>query len=196
MYTKASRHFGIWRNSHSSQKLRTGSQSYLLVLGFGICAFVSWFVFFIVFKIRGEFYFFETSNLDIPVATQMASDSLYFTYRNPAAAVGIVEDEAGGISLIFDDARVFSYPEQREDLEVYVRDRSKKLELISMLTKSPSRTIGRVQFWVERDVHFKIFHEIVNVFSQFGFDDFDLALTKPALLAIAAGSDVADGGVH
>lgn len=196
MYTRASRNFGIWRSTHSSQKLRSGSQSYLLVLGFGICAFVSWFVFFIVFKIRGEFYFFETSNLDIPVATQMASEHLYFKYRNPAAAVGIIEDEEGGISLIFDDARVFSYPAQRRDLEVYVRDRSKKLELITMLTKSPSRTIGRVQFWVERDVHFKIFHEIVNVFSQFGFDDFDLALTKPALLALGTAADAADGGLH
>jgi hypothetical protein len=196
MYTRSSRHYGVWRSSHPSQKLRAGSQNYLLVLGFGICAFVSWLIFFTVFKIRGEFYFFETSNLDIPVATQMASDTIYFSYRNPAAAVGILEDESGGISLIFDDARVFSYPQQRVDLENYVRERSKKLELITMLTKSPSRTIGRVQFWVERDVHFSMFHDILNVFSQFGFDDFDLALTRPALLALGTEDGRQAGGLH
>ncbi len=173
-----------------SRRRRAGSPTYGLIMSFGACAFVSWFIFFIVFKIRGEFYFFETSNLDIPVATQAAHPDLYFPYRAPAAAVGIIENDDGQISLVLDDAQVFLYPRDRLEIERYVRERSKKLELITMLTKSPSRTIGRVQFWVEREVNFKVFHEVVNLFSAFGFDDFDLALTRPALLA----SESQEGG--
>lgn len=183
MFTRATKEFGIWRKGSGKRGARAGTPTYSLILALGVCAFVSWFIFFIVFKIRGEFYFFETSQLDIPVASHEIDQSVYFSYRSPAAAVGIIEDDEGRISLVFDDGRVFRYPSQKNDLKLYVRERSKKLELMTMITKVPSRTIGRIQFWVEREVAFQVFHEILGLFTQFGFDDFDLALTKPALLA-------------
>ena len=167
---------------HRSNGRYAGSPSFAFLFSMAICAFVSWFIFFIVFKIRGEFFFFETSHLDIPVANQNADQLIYYGYREAAVAVGVVEDDEGKITLIIDDGKVFSFPSQKGELSDYVRERSKKLELMTMITKMPSRTIGRVQLWVERDVHFTVFHEIIDLFTQFGFDDFDLALSRPAKL--------------
>lgn len=181
MYTAGTSKFGIWKHTHRSQRRLAARHSYSLVLALGTSAFISWLIFFLTFKIRGEFYFFETSNLDIPAAAIPGEHHVYFPYRQPAAAVGIIENSEGKVSLIFDDGRIFAYPTERNELERYVKERSRRLELITMITKSNSRTIGRVQFWVEREVSFAIFHEILDLFSHFGFDDFDLALTRPSL---------------
>jgi hypothetical protein len=143
----------------------------------GMLAFVAWLTFFLVFKIRGDFYFFETSELNIPDATGFKETTLVRTHRTPAAAVGVMRNASGQLNLIFDDGKTFLFPQQKALLERHVKKRAQRLELTAMLTKSPTRTIGRMQIWADASISFAVIREVMVVFTHMGFDEFDFAMT-------------------
>jgi hypothetical protein len=159
--------------------MRNGpSATSVLVLSMGILAFVSWFMFFIVFKIRGDFYFFETSQMQLPISTAAVGAETLHDYRPPATALGILRDESGRLSLLFEDGKLFRYPEQLKEVESYLKLKSQRLEFTALLTKSPSRTIGRVQVWVDRSTSFVTIREVFAMLTRIGFDEFDLAMLR------------------
>ena len=143
----------------------------------GTLAFVAWFTFFLVFKIRGDFYFFETAEIAIPDASSFKGAPILQPYRQPAAAVGVLRTTEGRIALVFDDGKAFYYPEQSTAVAEYVRKRAQRLELMAMLTKAPSRTIGRLQIWADSALSFALMRELTSVFAGMGFDEFDFAMT-------------------
>ena len=147
----------------------------------GTLAFVAWFTFFLVFKIRGDFYFFETAEIAIPDASAFKGTPILNPYRQPAAAVGVLRNTQGRIVLIFDDGKAFLYPEQSSEVATHVRKRTQRLELMAMLTNAPSRTIGRLQIWADSALSFALIRELTAVFAGMGFDEFDFAMTlQPA----------------
>lgn len=178
MYTQATKSFGSWRPDHRSRARNGTSATYVLVLSMGILAFVSWFMFFIVFKIRGDFYFFETSQMQLPISNPKFGSAAVHEHRPPSTALGILRDQSGRLSLLFEDGKVFRYPDQSKDVESYLKLKAQKLEFTAMLTKSPSRTIGRVQVWADQSTNFVTVRDVFAMLARFGFDEFDFAMLR------------------
>lgn len=184
MFTRATRNFGVWRADHPATLGQGLGSSFTLVLAMATLAFAAWLTFFLVFKIRGDVYFFETSNIEIPDATEFKGSQILQNPRPAAVTVGILRNRSGQVTLLFDDGRSFHYPSQHKMVATYMRKRAQQLELTAMLTKSTSSSIGRMQIWSEKSLSFSVLQELTQVFSRMGFDEFDVAMTldpRPSL---------------
>ena len=49
------------------------------------------------------------------------------------------------------------------------------MELLSMLTLTENPATARVQLWPEASLSFQELNGVVDTFSHYGFDDFDIA---------------------
>lgn len=177
MFTRGSSRFGSWRPGHRSQRKTGLGASYALVIAMASMAFVAWLTFFLTFKIRGDFYFFETSELNLPDASRFKGSSLLVGHRPPAFALGLLRKEGGRITVLFDSGVAFEYPHQRQELEQHVQRLALAQEFAALLTKEPSPSIGRVQIWADQSLSFAIVRELTQVLSSMGFDEFDFAMT-------------------
>ena len=82
------------------------------------------------------------------------------------------------IELMFDTGKVFLLPSQAAPFLDYLEDRRQNIMLVSMLTRIEDPSISRVKIWTDNNFLFKNLNYIIKIFSQFGYDDFDIAVER------------------
>lgn len=173
MYTHATRHFGIWRDTHASRSRYGGPPAAGLIMGLATCAFVGWLIFFLSLKIRTDYFLLENSGLRL--AKVKATDPVYFKQRPAAVSLGVVKLGPNRFRFLFDSGEVLEFPAQRDKLSGVLRKKTQDIVTLALLTKSHETALGRVQIWPDVSVGFDELRFIMNALSEFGFDDFDFA---------------------
>ena len=174
MFTTATKNFGIWRSTHPIQARHAGKPTFGILVALGICAFVGWLVFFLALKIRGDFFLLETADLSLARLSAKKTEGL-FDNRRAAVGMGLKKLESGKIQMLFDSGETFLFPDQNSDVLAFLQERTNNMELLSMLTLTRDPAMARVQLWPDSRLTFDELNGVVETFSRFGFDDFDVA---------------------
>ncbi len=176
MFTRATKDFGIWRENHNSRRRFAGHPTSNFVMALAVAALVSWLAFLLVWKIRGDFYLIESAQVNLPA---YSGDSFGLQKERPVSlsvaviSAGKTESE---IILLFDSGRVFRFLSQRAELEKYIDDRGDFIEYVSMLTMTSTPSVSRAQIWPDKNLDGTVLNEIIQMLSEKGFDDFDIAM--------------------
>ena len=174
MYTKATKKMGIWRHSHNSASSFRPVPTQGLVLALGAMAFFTWLVFFLVLKIRGDFFLIESSPVELLKAP--SKGGYFFESRRAALAVAILPAPQGKLRFLFDTGESFVMPGKDMELTRFVAKRADAIELMAMLTMVPRNAAARVHIWPDRRLHFADLDKAIKILSRLGFDDFDIAV--------------------
>ncbi len=176
MFTRGTKDFGIWRESHNSRRRFSGSPTGGFVMSLAVAAIVAWIAFIIVWKIRGELYLIESASVPLP---EFAVDDAVLREERPAAvSVALIASSRASseITILFESGRVFRFPSEESELREYLTTRADNLEYLAMLAMAVPASISRVQIWPDRRVGREMLMSVMRVFSDNGFDDFDIAM--------------------
>jgi hypothetical protein len=180
MFTQATKKFGVWKEEKENNLIRYRINSRQIIFALSMAAFISWISFIIAIKVRQEFFLIESAP-----KTYMKLNSIknintgfFFKERKSALAVYISMDKSNNIKVIFDSGKGFILPNQAASFLDYFEDRRQNIMLTSMLMRIEDRSISRIKIWTDTSVSFKNVRYIVKIFSQFGYDDFDIAVER------------------
>lgn len=169
MFTEGTRQFGVWRMGHPSVRRHTGRPTQAILLAYGFCAFLTWFIFILTLKIRGEFFLIEGMHLPLhkvnaevlSVGVQ-SSGSLSLAVRS--------ERNPSVVRVIFDSGQTVLLPEQMHLLEALLAERVKNIELTAMLKKRMTVGLGVADLWVDEKIQLNALQPLVNILVKSGFD--------------------------
>lgn len=180
MFTHATKKFGVWKEERTNNLIRYRITSRQFLFSLSMAAFISWISFIIAIKVRQEFFLFESASKSYMKLNSMKNNhsGFFFKERKAAFAIYISKDKSNNILLVFDSGKSFSIPNQAANFLAYFEDRRQNIMLTSMLMRIEDRSISRIKIWTDKSVSFKNIRNIVKIFSQFGYDDFDIAVER------------------
>lgn len=173
MFTHATRHFGIWRENHVGRRRFAGNPTANFVVALGMACFVSWLIFFLILKIRVEFFLVESASFPLAEAPEGMAG---LHKAVPVALVAaVLPGENGETHVVLGEGKHFVLPDEQLNLTDYLRTRQRRIELQTMVTKSFSPAVSRVQIWAARSLPASSLEMAAGVFVQAGFDGIELA---------------------
>ena len=180
MFTQATKKFGVWKEERVNNIIRYKVTSRQIMFSLSMAAFISWISFIIAIKIREEFFLIESAP-----KTYMKLDNIknintgfFFKERKSALAIYISMDKSNNLRVVFDSGKDFTLPSQAASFLDYFEDRRQNIMLTSMLMRIEDRSISRIKIWTDKSISFKNLKYIIKIFSQFGYDDFDIAVER------------------
>lgn len=151
---------------------------------FPLCtlAFVVWLIFLISVKVRQEFFAIETSSIELFDAENVKANALS-PERSAALSAVILKnsEEQRSLKVIFSTGQGFDLPKQAESFEKFIEKKKNNILLTALLVRVKDPSVSRVKLWKEDQVSFQDMRLVMNIFSKFGFDDFDLAVERRTL---------------
>lgn len=176
MFTRSTQQFGTWRDNHPIRRRFAGRPTGGFVLALSAAAVVSWLVFFIIWKVRGDFYLIE--NALVPLAEVSSTTPGLLSHRPSAISVAVTvsSENPSEASLLFESGRVFSFPSDEKELEEYLDDRVDSIEYIAMLTMRTDEAVARAQIWPDKNISPQMLRAVIKLLADKGFDDFDIAV--------------------
>jgi hypothetical protein len=176
MFTRATRDFGVWRESHPSRRRYAGRPTSNFVFALWVSAFVAWIIFVILFRMRSEFFLVES--LLIPLNKVDEAPAKLLPSRSAAMSLALVADRraAGDVRLIFSDGSSFLLGKDESSLRGYLAEKMDSIEYQAMLAMRIDPAATRIQIWPEAGLDSVVLRRAVNLFATQGFDDFDIAV--------------------
>ncbi len=180
MFTIATRKFGVWREERQSNLFRYRIQSRQLVFALSMAAFISWMLYIITIRVRQEFYLFESSAQNYVKLNDIKNygNGFFINERKSAIAIYVTNDKQKNIKIIFDTGVGFSLPKEAVKFLDYFEEKRQNIMLTSMLMRVQDPSISRIKIWSDKSVPFNNIKYIIKLFSQFGYDDFDIAVER------------------
>lgn len=139
------------------------------------CAFVAWLSFFIITKIRGDFLFIEGTSHTLLQVKDTKSNFL-FTERSVALKIYLTPISGNDTLVAFENGTRFLLNAEKEKLKSYIKTRKENIVLLAMLKMKVFPSDARVQIWPSKTMAFTDVRQVTNLLSDFGFDDFDVAV--------------------
>ena len=173
MFTRATQSFGNWRDGHASLKFAPSLGNQSLLVAIGVCAFVCWLTFFISLKIYSEFFVLESQQLDL--VKSPISEGLLAEARPAALRLALSPMAGNQIQVIFETGEKFSFPEDKNRIEMRIRKRVDEMVMTGLLTLIANPAISRAQIWADQRASQDRINELLVSLTQIGFDDFDFA---------------------
>ncbi|NBO37755.1 hypothetical protein EBU99_04130 [bacterium] len=169
MFTQGTKQFGTWRVGHPSLSRHTGRPTQAILLAYGFCAFLTWFIFILTLKIRGEFFLIESLHVPLHKVVSSAAKPM------PAVPTGLSlairpTGAANSLRVIFDTGQVFELPREAEALNEFLADRIEDMELSALIRKKISSGFGTAVLWVDAAVPLAQVQPLANSLVRFGFD--------------------------
>ncbi|MEY2987491.1 MAG: hypothetical protein RJB13_1012 [Pseudomonadota bacterium] len=177
MFTQGTRQFGTWRAGHPSLNRHTGRPTQAILLAYGFCAFLTWFIFIITLKVRGEFFLIES--LGFPLHSISAEGSPSQVPSPNSTSIAIRSDSASSqLRVILDTGETFLIPSQQVAFENHLESRANQIELTSMLSKRPVAGRSAVVLWVDKSVALSSVSPIAKTIVRTGFDTVQYAVSQ------------------
>lgn len=177
MFTQGTRQFGTWRSGHPSLNRHTGRPTQAILLAYGFCAFLTWFIFIITLKVRGEFFLIES--LNFPLHSIEAQGSASQVPSPEATSIAIRPDRATSqLRVVFDTGETFLIPSQQNAFEKHLLERANRIELTSMLSKRVSVGRSTAVLWVDQSVALASVTPIAKAVVRTGFDTVQYAVSQ------------------
>ncbi|MEN9808856.1 MAG: hypothetical protein RLZZ488_423 [Pseudomonadota bacterium] len=169
MFTEGTRQFGVWKIGHPSVKRHTGRPTHAILLAYGFCAFLTWFIFILTLKVRGEFFLIESMHLPLH---RVNTDVLQVKGQSPSSLTLAVRAERNDSTLrvIFDSGHSVRLPEQLPLLDKLVADRVKDIELTALLKKKMTAGLGVADLWVDEKIPLNSIKPLADLLVKSGFD--------------------------
>ncbi|NBW80994.1 hypothetical protein EBR21_04490 [bacterium] len=169
MFTQGTKQFGIWRTGHPSVARHTGRPTQAILLAYGFCAFLTWLIFILTLKIRGDFFLVESMEFPLHKVTAESFSP------QPATPVGLTlavrrANETGSMRIVFDSGEAFLWPAQSAMVEQFLRNRVDDIELSALLRKRVSPGIGTADLWVDAQVPMSLVQPFARILVDLGFD--------------------------
>ncbi|WGL61253.1 hypothetical protein QEJ31_06565 [Pigmentibacter sp. JX0631] len=181
MFTLATKKFGVWREERAITVISYKLMSRQFLFSLAIAAFISWTIFIISLKIREEFFLFESASKAYSSLDKIKKLQKGFFVRERKSAITIYlshEQETNNLRIIFENGKSFILPKDGQKFLDYFEDKRKNIMLTALLIRVPDPAISRVKIWSDRTISFQDLKYIMRVFSQFGYDDFDIAVER------------------
>ncbi|APJ04918.1 hypothetical protein [Silvanigrella aquatica] len=180
MFTFATKKFGVWKEERASNVIRYEINSRQIIFALGMAAFMSWISFIIAIKVREEFYMIESAPHSYMKlnSLKILDTEFFFNERKSAITIFITLDKNNNIKIVFDSGKSFIIPFQAAEFLDYFEERRQNIMLTSMLMRIEDRSISRIKIWPDKNINFKNIRYIIKIFSQFGYDDFDIAVER------------------
>ncbi|MEY4065250.1 MAG: hypothetical protein RIR26_1458 [Pseudomonadota bacterium] len=179
MFTEGTRQFGTWKNGHPSVRRYTGRPTQALLLSYGLCAFVTWLIFILTLKLRGEFFLVESMNLPLHFVSGSAAQAKL----EGEAGVSLALQATGkndGFRVVFDTGESFLMPEESTLLSSYLTKRTEAMEVSAILQKRVSAGFGTAALWVDRRISFDSVAPVSDALVRSGFDTLAYAVESAA----------------
>lgn len=185
MFTQGTKSFGVWRAGHPSLDRHSGRPTQAILLAYGFCAFLTWFIFILTLKIRGDFFLIESMNLPLH---SVSDGELQPSRPRPVGLSVAVRDigVANTFRVIFDTGESFVFPQDKNLVNNFLERRADQMELSAMLRKSASPRLSTAVLWVDRLVPLQQVQPLAKTLVQVGFDNLSYA--------VAAGRSEKSGG--
>ncbi|MBM3382169.1 MAG: hypothetical protein FJY29_06995 [Betaproteobacteria bacterium] len=181
MFTEGSRQFGVWRGGHPSLNRHAGRPTQALLLAYGLCAFLTWMIFILTLKIRGEFFLIESMNL--PLHAVSGESAKPMPMRSVGLSLAIRSTAVQGQSrVVLDTGESFLIPEDKKALREFLNQRVESMELSAMIRKKIMPGLGTVVLWVDKGVTLESMQPLAKDLVSLGFDTLNYAVDihKPA----------------
>lgn len=178
MFTEGTRQFGIWKIGHPSTSRYSGRPTQAILLAYGFCAFLTWFIFIVTLKIRGEFFLIEGMNLPLHRVAQRSDARSEFGPSSLTLAVRPLA-EGENIGVVFDSGHAFIFPRDADDLNNHLESRVREIELSALLRKKISPGIGTVDLWVDERIALASVRPLEKILVRNGFDTLRYAVEGP-----------------
>ena len=174
MFTKATREFGVWKQTHTQRKFQGVSYASPLIVALGMCAFVCWLIFFVALKVRAEFYVLENNGINLPKIDEHSA--VAHPRREVALRFGVKEKSNNQILVLLESGDEVLFPQQKSKLDAIIEKRVQDMEFTGMLTLVASPAISRVEIWPEEGLPNIKFNALLEYLTKSGFDQFDIAM--------------------
>ncbi len=181
MFTLATKKFGVWKEERAINVINYKLMSRQFLFSLAMAAFTSWIIFIISLKIREEFFIFESASKNYNNLTQLKSLKKGFFIKERKSAITIflsTDKENSNMRIFFENGKSFVLPKDGKKFLEYFEDKRKNIMLTALLIRIPDPAISRVKIWTDRTVSFQDIKYVMKVFSQFGYDDFDIAVER------------------
>ncbi len=176
MFTEGTRQFGTWRSGHPSLNRHTGRPTQAILLAYGFCAFLTWFIFIITLKVRGEFFLIES--LSFPLHTIAADGSASQVPSPNSTSIAIRPDAATSqLRVILDTGETFLIPSQQTAFEKHLEQRASQIEFTTLLSKRPVAGRSTAVLWIDQSVALSSVAPIAKAFVRSGFDTIQYAVS-------------------
>ena len=177
MFTQGTRHFGTWRSGHPSLNRHTGRPTQAILLAYGFCAFLTWFIFIITLKVRGEFFLVESLNFPLHGISAQGSPSQVPSPNSTSIAIRPTA-VSSQFRIIFDTGETFLVPSQQKEFEKHLEKRASQIELTTMLSKRAELGRSTAVLWIDRSVALSSVSSVAKTFVRTGFDTIQYAVSK------------------
>lgn len=169
MFTQGTRQFGVWKMGHPSVSRYAGRPTQALLLAYGVCAFLTWFLFILTLKIRGDFFLVESMNLPLERVDAPPQSGKTATRGSLTIAIR-PENDGRDVRAVIDSGESFFLPGDLPAMETFLRQRVNEIELVALLRREISPGIGTADLWVDRRVGATVLQPLTNLLVSLGFD--------------------------
>jgi hypothetical protein len=178
MFTRATKNFGVWKETRKSTQKNYRIMSKNFLFSLGVLSFTIWLCFVIMIKIKQEFFFIESSSKNFRKINNIEkmTPGFFFPERKSALSIFLSIDKKNNLILFFDTGKGFSLPNQEKNFLEYLKIRNEHILTNYMLLRMEDPSISRIKIWADKSVSFKTLNYIVKIFSKYGYDDFDFAI--------------------
>lgn len=181
MFTQGTKHLGIWRAGHPSLNRHTGRPTQAILLAYGFCAFLTWFIFIITLKIRGEFFLVESLSVPLhSIAADGGGGGGASHVPSPESTSLAIRPSGskGQLRVILDTGDTFLIPQERSAFESYLVKRAERIELSAMLSKSAGAGRSTAVFWVDEAVSLSDASTLARLVVRTGYDTIQYAVSS------------------
>jgi hypothetical protein len=174
MYTIATKNFGIWRSDHFSHKFyKNRSVSFL-----GAALFLNFISIVIVFvlynSIKIKSYYFEIFGPSIPQFDQV--EGLYEQDSQASFALSVVPTSGKVLRVTTNDGQIFTIPDELDEFKFFLDAKARNIFYTAALLMNEKIKLGKIQLWLSKDLSLERVNDLLKLFSDLGFDDFDIAV--------------------
>ncbi len=157
------------KNYFKNNELYTNKLSIgFIVFGLSIHVLVLMLFFVIITKIKQEFYF--SNNVNSQNSSIDLKQFFYFKERDASLEVFINNNHKNNLNFLFNDGLSFNY---NDDLYKYLKIKRKKIIVTHMMSRHFDPVVSRIKIFTREKLTYNEQINIINLFSKFGFDDFD-----------------------
>ena len=175
MFTKATKNFGCWKEDRKENIFFGQIRLNFLLFSLSMCAFVFLILFVIVVKYKQEFYFTQIPLVEYSQYIPKHKKSAFlFEERSSSIEVLVSINSKNEFKFFFDDGKIVS---SEKEVREYLAKKRNRILITSMFSRILTQDVARVKIWTTKDVSFEKKRRIMKIFSEFGFDDFDFALS-------------------
>lgn len=181
MFTLATKKFGVWKEERAINVINYKLMSRQFLFSLAMAAFISWIIFIISLKIREEFYIFNSASKSYNSLVELKNikKGFFINERKSAITIFLTNDKKNNkMKIVFENGKSFNLPKDGQKFLDYFEDKRRNIMLTALLIRIPDPAISRVKIWTDSTISFQDIRYVMKVFSQFGYDDFDIAVER------------------